>query len=408
MTTTVAGVRFKKAGKIYYFDSAGLPVRQHDHVVVETVQGLEYGEVAMPLRDIDETQLKTPVKPILRIATEKDDRNYESLRQEEKEAAEIFEEKVKEHHLEMKLVSVEYTFDNKKAIFYFTADGRVDFRKLVKDLASIFHRRIELRQIGVRDEVKLFNTLGVCGRKTCCSEWLGDFSPVSIKMAKEQGLSLNSTKISGICGRLLCCLTYEDPFYREITKKMPKVGNWVTTPDGEGQVYRLNVLEEKVVVKIQNEDDETTIKSYGVDEVVKSGEKHVLANNRRQQQKKLERQKQAEKEESAETAAESENNGEEKGGHSGQNESKDGDGRSRNRRSHSRGGQKNGRHQGDHQKNAKNIPKDKGFKPVSRGENDGSTQKNAQGGGKSGGRRRRRRRRRGGKKSSANETKKEN
>lgn len=291
MMKTVAGVRFKKAGKIYYFDAIGLPLHQYDHVVVETVQGVEYGEVALAPREIDDAEFKNPIKPILRAATKEDEQNYASLREKEEKARGIFEEKVKEHHLDMKLIRVEYTFDNKKAIFYFTADGRVDFRKLVKDLASIFRLRIELRQIGVRDEAKLFGTLGVCGWNTCCSQWLGDFTPVSIKMAKEQGLSLNSTKISGICGRLLCCLTYEDDFYRKITKKMPRIGNWVTTPDGEGQVYRLNVLDEKVVVRVHN-GEETEIRSYDVDEVVKSGEKHVLANNKRQQMKKEQKDQQ--------------------------------------------------------------------------------------------------------------------
>ncbi|MBR0384768.1 MAG: stage 0 sporulation protein [Eubacteriaceae bacterium] len=289
MTTRVVGVRFKKAGKIYYFDAKDHEINPDDHVIVETVQGMEYGDVALTPREIDETQMKNPIKPIIRVATGEDDDRYSEIKKLEEESRIIFEEKVIENGLDMKLINAEYTFDQKKAIFYFTAEGRVDFRKLVKDLASVFHVRIELRQIGVRDEVKLMHTLGICGRNTCCSEWLGDFTPVSIKMAKEQGLSLNSTKISGVCGRLLCCLTFEDDFYRSITKKMPKIGNWVTTPDGEGQVYRLNVLEEKVLVRLVMPGDEMEIRSYDVDEVVRSGEKHAQANNLRQKQRNQER-----------------------------------------------------------------------------------------------------------------------
>ena len=303
MMKTVVGVRFKKAGKIYYFDSIGLPIHQYDHVVVETAQGIEYGEVALAPREIDDEGMKTAIKPVLRLATAEDEKDYADLRTKERDARKVFEKKVREHHLDMKLINVEYTFDKKKAIFYFTADGRVDFRNLVKDLASIFRLRIELRQIGVRDEAKIFNTLGVCGRNTCCSQWLGDFTPVSIKMAKEQGLSLNSTKISGICGRLLCCLTYEDDFYHKITKKMPKIGNWVTTPDGEGQVYRLSVLDEKVLVRVQLPGDETEIRPYDVDQVVKSGDKHVQANNKRQQMKKMEQEKKADGPDAAPAAA---------------------------------------------------------------------------------------------------------
>jgi cell fate regulator YaaT (PSP1 superfamily) len=203
MTKKVVGVRFKKAGKIYYFDPQDLELNQYDHVVVETVQGMEYGEVALTPREVDENLFSASIKPVVRKATERDDSDYESLKEKEARARTVFEEKVKAHNLDMKLINVEYTFDKKKAIFYFTAEGRVDFRSLVKDLASIFRVRIELRQIGVRDEAKIFNTLGVCGRNTCCSQWLGDFTPVSIKMAKEQSLSLNATKISGICGA--CC-----------------------------------------------------------------------------------------------------------------------------------------------------------------------------------------------------------
>jgi len=215
-----------------------------------------------------------PVKPVIRKATAADTIEFNKLKKSEQDAKAVFITKAKKHKLEMKLVDVEYTFDQKKAIFYFTAEGRVDFRELVKDLASIFKVRIELRQIGVRDEAKLFKGLGVCGRTTCCAQWLGDFTPVSIKMAKEQNLSLNSTKISGICGRLLCCLTYEQEFYEEVSKKLPKVGQRVITADGEGEVFKLSILEETVFVKIQVNKDETEVKRYLLEEIeVKKFEK---------------------------------------------------------------------------------------------------------------------------------------
>lgn len=291
MNITIAGVRLRPGGKVYSFDTAGLTVRRGDHVIVETNQGIAFGQVAKTPHTMDESAVSAHIRPIVRIANDKDEADYAALKRREKDAYAIFDEKARANHLNMKLVSVEFTFDRRKAIFYFTADGRIDFRRLVRELASEFHTRIELRQIGVRDEVKMFHTLGMCGRETCCSQWMSGFHPVSIKMAKEQGMSLNSTKISGVCGRLLCCLTYEDEFYHEVTRRMPKIGNWVTTPEGEGQVYRLNVLEEKVVVRMQTDDDETEIKTFNLDEIVRSGEKHVLANNRRQQQKRLEKEK---------------------------------------------------------------------------------------------------------------------
>ena len=262
MGKSVVGVRFKKVGKIYYFDPLDIEFEQFDPVIVETVRGIEYGEIALTARDVDEAEMVAPVKPVIRKATETDTIEFNKLKQNEQDAKAIFIAKAKKHKLEMKLIDVEYTFDQKKAIFYFTAEGRVDFRELVKDLASIFKVRIELRQIGVRDEAKLFKGLGVCGRTTCCAQWLGDFTPVSIKMAKEQNLSLNSTKISGICGRLLCCLTYEQEFYEEVSKKLPKVGQKVITADGEGEVFKLSILEETVFVKIQVNKDETEVKKY--------------------------------------------------------------------------------------------------------------------------------------------------
>ncbi|MDO9491923.1 stage 0 sporulation family protein [Acetobacterium sp.] len=274
MGKSVVGVRFKKVGKIYYFDPLDIEFEQFDPVIVETVRGIEYGEIALTARIVDEEEMVAPVKPVIRKATENDSVEYNKLKQNEQDAKEIFINKARKHKLEMKLIDVEYTFDQKKAIFYFTAEGRVDFRELVKDLASIFKVRIELRQIGVRDEAKLFKGLGVCGRTTCCAQWLGDFTPVSIKMAKEQNLSLNSTKISGICGRLLCCLTYEQEFYEEVSKKLPKVGQRVITADGEGEVFKLSILEESVFVKIQVNKDETEVKKYLLEEIeVKKFEK---------------------------------------------------------------------------------------------------------------------------------------
>jgi len=274
MGKSVVGVRFKKVGKIYYFDPLDIVFNQFDPVIVETVRGIEYGEIALTAREVDDEEIVAPVKPVIRKATEKDTLEYEKLKRNEVDAREIFITKAKKHKLEMKLIDVEYTFDQKKAIFYFTAEGRVDFRELVKDLASIFKVRIELRQIGVRDEAKIFKGLGVCGRTTCCAQWLGDFTPVSIKMAKEQNLSLNSTKISGICGRLLCCLTYEQEFYESVSKKLPKVGQKVITADGEGEVFKLSILQETVFVKIQINKDETEVKKYLLEEIeVKKYEK---------------------------------------------------------------------------------------------------------------------------------------
>ncbi|WKY47723.1 stage 0 sporulation family protein [Eubacteriaceae bacterium ES3] len=275
MGKSVVGVRFKKVGKIYYFDPLDIVFDQFDPVIVETVRGIEYGEIALTAREIDEEEMVAPVKPVIRRATEEDTIEFNKLKEKEEAAKEIFVAKSQKHNLDMKLIDVEYTFDQKKAIFYFTADGRVDFRELVKDLAAVFRVRIELRQIGVRDEAKLFKGLGVCGRTTCCAQWLGDFTPVSIKMAKEQNLSLNSTKISGICGRLLCCLTYEQEFYESVSKKLPKVGHKVITTDGEGEVFKLSILEETVFVKIQTEKDETEVKKYRLEEIqVKSREKN--------------------------------------------------------------------------------------------------------------------------------------
>lgn len=240
--TEVIGVRFKEVGKIYYFDPDSTPLKVGDYVIVETARGIECGQVAMANRNIDDKDIVHPLKKMLRKANEEDLAILEENKKKEKQAFELCEQKIAQHGLNMKLVDVEYTLDNNKILFYFTADGRVDFRALVKDLASVFRTRIELRQIGVRDEAKMLGGIGVCGRPFCCSSFLGEFQPVSIKMAKEQGLSLSPVKISGTCGRLMCCLKYEQDAYTDLLKKTPKVGAIVNTPDGKGVVVEQNLL----------------------------------------------------------------------------------------------------------------------------------------------------------------------
>ncbi len=262
----VIGVRFKSAGKTYYFDPLDLNIRQGDHVIVETSRGMEYGDVVMGRSSIEDGQFQKNVKSVIRIATDEDTEKYKKNKELEKEAYKICLEKIRSHGLEMKLVEVEYTFDGSKILFYFTADGRVDFRELVKDLATVFKTRIELRQIGVRDEAKTLGSVGVCGRSLCCSQFLGEFAPVSIKMAKEQGLSLNPTKISGACGRLMCCLKYEQDTYEELLKATPRQGALVKTPDGSGTVEYVSLLKGLVKVKLDDE-DEKTLKEFNVSDV---------------------------------------------------------------------------------------------------------------------------------------------
>ena len=252
----VVGVRFKKAGKIYYFDPVDMDIQKDTYVVVETARGIEFGECVIGIKEISENYIVAPLKSVLRIATEEDINKHFKNKDKEKDAFEICLKKIQEHGLTMKLIDVEYTFDNNKVIFYFTADGRVDFRELVKDLAAIFKTRIELRQIGVRDEAKMLGGLGPCGRPMCCSTFLGDFASVSIKMAKEQNLSLNPTKISGICGRLMCCLNYEQSTYEDIRKRMPKVGSIVKTSEGTGEVFSNNIVKESVKVKLRKGEEE--------------------------------------------------------------------------------------------------------------------------------------------------------
>ena len=252
----VIGVRFKKAGKIYYFDPNGFDISKDNYVVVETARGIEFGECVIGVKEIEEAEIVASLKSVIRVAQEEDIEKHEDNKRKEKNALEICLKKIEEHKLNMKLIDVEYTFDNNKVIFYFTADGRVDFRELVKDLATIFKTRIELRQIGVRDEAKMLGGLGPCGRTLCCSTFLGDFASVSIKMAKEQNLSLNPTKISGICGRLMCCLNYEQSTYEDIRKRLPKVGSIVRVDDIKGEVVSNSAVKESVKVKFKRVDEE--------------------------------------------------------------------------------------------------------------------------------------------------------
>lgn len=266
--TKVIGVRFRTAGKIYYFSPGKFEIKQGDHVIVETARGVEYGKVVIGTRKVKDQEVIQPLKSVIRIATEQDQKTEEKNREKEKEAFQICLEKIRKHGLEMKLIDAEYTFDNNKVLFYFTADGRIDFRELVKDLAAVFRIRIELRQIGVRDETKIRGGIGICGRPLCCHTYLSEFAAVSIKMAKEQNLSLNPTKISGVCGRLMCCLTNEEETYEELNSQLPSVGDTVTTSDGlTGTVHSLSVLRKLVKVVVNLENDEKEIREYQAEEL---------------------------------------------------------------------------------------------------------------------------------------------
>ena len=263
----VIGVRFRTAGKIYFFDPLKFDVKRGDHVIVETARGIEYGTVVGDPKEVEDDKVIQPLKPVLRVATARDTEQENANKQKEREAFKICLEKIKKHKLDMKLIDAEYTFDNNKVLFYFTADGRIDFRELVKDLASVFKTRIELRQIGVRDETKIMGGNGICGRTLCCHAHLSEFVPVSIKMAKEQNLSLNPTKISGMCGRLMCCLKHEEETYEYLNRKLPNVGDYVTTDDGlKGEVHSVNVLRQLVKVLIEN-NDEKEIREYKVEQL---------------------------------------------------------------------------------------------------------------------------------------------
>lgn len=264
----VIGVRFRRAGKVYYFDPAGFEIVKGDKVIVETARGVEYGIVVLGPRDVEENSVIQPLKAVIRKATPEDDEIERRNREKEKEAFRICLEKIAKHGLEMKLIDSEYTFDNNKVLFYFTADGRIDFRELVKDLASVFKTRIELRQIGVRDETKIVGGIGICGRALCCHSYLSEFVPVSIKMAKEQNLSLNPTKISGVCGRLMCCLKNEEEAYEELNSKLPNVGDYVTTNDKlKGEVQSVSVLKQVVKVIVALENDEKEVREYKVEDL---------------------------------------------------------------------------------------------------------------------------------------------
>lgn len=262
----VVGVRFKKAGKIYYFDPDEFIIDAGANVIVETARGIEFGEAVISNREVADDEIVAPLKKVMRLASDEDSKHAEENRRKEKEAFATCLQKIRDHNLEMKLIDVEYTFDNNKILFYFTADGRVDFRELVKDLAAVFKTRIELRQIGVRDESKMMGGIGVCGRVLCCSSYLGEFQPVSIKMAKEQGLSLNPTKISGTCGRLMCCLKYEQDAYEEIIRRIPRMGAIVETPEGQGVVMDTSLLKEIVKVRL-DKGNEADLRLFKVDEV---------------------------------------------------------------------------------------------------------------------------------------------
>lgn len=264
----VIGVRFRQAGKVYFFDPMNMKIEKGQHVIVETARGVEYGNVVLGIREVEDDKVVLPLKPVIRIATADDDKKEEANRKKEKEAYKICLEKIAKHKLEMKLIDVEYTFDNNKVLFYFTADGRIDFRELVKDLAAVFRTRIELRQIGVRDETKIRGGIGICGRVLCCQSYLSEFIPVSIKMAKEQNLSLNPAKISGMCGRLMCCLKNEQDTYEYLNSRLPDVGDKVSTTDGmTGEVYSVNVLRQKVKIIVTLDNGEKDIKEYKVDEI---------------------------------------------------------------------------------------------------------------------------------------------
>lgn len=264
----VIGVRFRAAGKIYYFDPVGMEIKTGDNVIVETARGIEFGYVVLGSREVEEDKVIQPLKPVIRMATEEDRRIEARNKEKEKEAFSICLEKIRKRGLEMKLIDAEYTFDNNKVLFYFTADGRIDFRELVKDLAAVFKTRIELRQVGVRDETKILGGIGICGRPLCCHSYLSEFIPVSIKMAKEQNLSLNPSKISGVCGRLMCCLKNEEETYQVLNSKLPNVGDFVTTDDGlKGEVHSVNVLRQLIKVLVTINNDEKEIREYRVEQL---------------------------------------------------------------------------------------------------------------------------------------------
>ena len=299
--TKIVGIRFRNVGKIYYFDPKNYKMKIGDHVIVETARGVEFGRVVLGPKEVGEDEVVHPLKEVLRVATQADEDREKQNRLKEKDAFKICQKKIREHGLEMKLIDAEYTFDNNKVLFYFTADGRIDFRQLVKDLAAIFKTRIELRQIGVRDETKILGGIGICGRQLCCHTYLSEFAPVSIKMAKEQNLSLNPTKISGVCGRLMCCLKNEEETYEELNRKLPGVGDHVTTDDNmKGEVHSVNVLRQTVKVLVET-GDEKELKEYRVDQLRFNRKRHKSQKNdqrnNNQEEKELEKLEKLEKQE---------------------------------------------------------------------------------------------------------------
>ena len=292
----IIGVKFNDAGKVYYFDPGTLTMRYHDHVIVETARGLEYGTVVISPTEVDESKIHGELKTVVRIATEEDDERIRENKEKEKEAYRTCKQKIAEHGLDMKLIEAEYTFDNSKLLFYFTADGRIDFRELVKDLAGVFRTRIELRQIGVRDETKIIGGCGICGRPLCCHTWLNEFAPVSIKMAKDQNLSLNPSKISGTCGRLMCCLKNEADTYAYLNKDLPSKGDYATTPDGlHGDVHSVNILRQSVKVIVELENDEKELQEFDVADLtfIPKAEKLKMREKEGAEQKKENSKKQA-------------------------------------------------------------------------------------------------------------------
>lgn len=293
----IIGVRFRKLGKVYFFNPKWLEVKKGDYVIVDTAQGEEYAEVIIPNRKIDDEKITSPLKNVLRLASEADTKHFQECKKKEKEAFKLCNEKIKEHKLEMVLTDVEYKFDNSKILFYFTADGRIDFRELVKDLAAIYKTRIELRQIGVRDEVKRIGGNGVCGRELCCCTFLSDFETVSIKMAKEQNISLNPSKISGNCGRLMCCLKYEQEVYEEKLNRLPSIGSIVKTPDGNGEVDGVETLKEKIRVKLKDGEG-YFYKKYDASDItiIKSANKEVIGSEEAANKKELEELEKLQKE----------------------------------------------------------------------------------------------------------------
>ena len=297
----IIGVRFRQVGKVYFFNPLKYEFKVGDHVIVETARGVEYGRVVIPTKQMPDDQVPQPLKPVIRMATKEDDEKEQQNKVKEKEAFQICLEKIRKHGLNMKLIDSEYTFDNNKLLFYFTADGRIDFRELVKDLASVFKTRIELRQIGVRDETKLMGGIGICGRALCCHSYLSDFVPVSIKMAKEQNLSLNPTKISGVCGRLMCCLKNEQDTYEELNFRLPNVGDYVTTPEGlKGEVASVSVLRQLVTV-IVAEEDEKEIREYKVEDLKFKPRKKKERKLTAEEQKALEKLENQERKEERES-----------------------------------------------------------------------------------------------------------